>query len=115
MKLIDIEQLDFEPFNFGDDENPEILNYISEEDLRNAPEVDPVKHAGWIVKATPMYTETEKISVASYCSNCNTLGHVDVVPGDLWEMGYKDSYSPKRNNFCGNCGRKMDLPDKRTF
>lgn len=115
MKLINIEELTFEPFNFGDDENPEIRNYISEEDLWNAHEVDPVKHAGWIVKASPMCIETGRVSVTSRCSNCNHLGYVDILPTDLWEAGYKDSYNPKRDNFCEECGCKMDLPDKRTF
>ena len=115
MKLIDIEQLEFEPFNFGDDENPEIRNYISEEDLRNASEVDPVKHAGWIVKARTMLSYSNQLSITSRCSNCNNLGRADVVTVDLWNMGYKDSYSPDRDKFCRECGHKMDLPDELYF
>jgi hypothetical protein len=116
MKLIDIENLTFEQFNFGDDENPKLVDYISAKELHDAPEVDPVKHAAWIMEAKPdTYTGSGKTHITSRCSNCNTLGHVDMPPTDLWEMGYKDTYNPKRDKFCRECGYKMDLPDVKKY
>jgi ribosomal protein L33 len=108
MFLIDIENLDYEMFNFGDDTEPVIVNYISEENLRKAPRVDPISHAGVIIEIHRSFSTPEKLHVTGYCSNCNEIVSVDMVPEDLWEAGYKDTYKPNNRKYCSNCGHKLD-------
>lgn len=105
MILVDITKLDYEPFC---DENGETIDYISSEALYDEPRVDPVNHAEWVVTYRKSYSDPNKTHVVSNCSHCNQLEHVDIVPTDLWESGYKDKYNPENSNYCRNCGYKMN-------
>lgn len=106
MKLINIEDLGFEVFDFGDDNNHKFINYISEEDLLKAPRVELVKHARWVVNTR--LDSDGKMAIRNVCSHCGYLDHVDFVPADLWEMGYKNAYKPELHAYCAKCGYKMD-------
>lgn len=108
MTLIDISKLNFEPFLTEDGET---VDYISAEELYKAPKVDPVNHAEWAIETRGSYSESDKMFVYLKCSHCGEHEHTDIIPKNLWEMGYKDQYKPKGYPYCRNCGCKMDLRD----
>ena len=109
MHLIDIEKLDYEPFVFEDSENLEMVEYISKDNLLKAPKVDPVNHAEWVRTATPMVTQVNRTMIRYNCSHCGQSDASDIIPTDLWEADYKNTYKANLSPFCRRCGYKMDL------
>ena len=108
MTLIDLDKLTgFEPFNFGDETEAHLINYISEEALWQAPKIDPVNHAEWIVDEHRY--DSKEIYIRHVCSNCGNLGYIKRFSIGAWEAYEKDHYKPKLDKFCGECGHKMDL------
>lgn len=104
MVLIDISELEFEPFMM---ENGETVDYISAENLWKAPKVDPVNHAEWVQKNT-RHTDGD-VCVVHNCSHCGEMGAIKIFNYDEWVAYHKDHYVPKVSKYCGECGYKMDL------
>lgn len=109
MTLIDIEKLEYEPFNVGEEGDAKLVNYISEEAIRNAPKVDPVNHAEWVMETHPMITKPNDTYIRFTCSHCGRLGVTNIIPTTLWDQYYKGVYETEHDPFCRKCGYKMDL------
>lgn len=111
MILVDIEKLDFETFFDCGGAEHVFVDYISKEQIYNAPRVDPVNHAQWQMETKSFTHRPENIHIVHTCSNCGQREHVDIFPVSEWEEYRKYHYDPKLPRFCHDCGYKMDLRD----
>ena len=113
MKLIDLDAIEFEQFDIRDDtweeDEPVLVNYVSEDALRAMPVIDPVRRGAWITAVSPSYTHPGKVAVRKVCSECNHIFTIDFFKSDEWDQWYKDHWEPERKptNFCEECGADM--------
>lgn len=106
MVLIDISELEFEPFMM---ENGETVDYISAENLWKAPKVNPVRHAKWVLEVRPLVSEPDSVFVEHICSYCDQVDERKYVHSMLWNNPeFRDTYKPELSNYCRKCGSKMD-------
>ena len=76
---------------------------VTEQDIKDAPAADvaPVRHGRWICKYDPTYGLTD--ITCSRCRDTRSIeGCYEGVNGEsLWDQ----------ENYCPNCGAKMDLEE----
>ena len=108
MKLVDIEKLEYETFMM---ESGEFVDYISANELWAAPKVDPVNHAKWVLTPRRLVSDPDEMFIEHECSHCGYVGKRNLVHVLLWNTSYQSTYKPELNNYCGNCGYKMDLDE----
>ena len=90
MRLIDADALPIDVMLIDDEEE---LVFVSQYDIDHAPTVDavPVRHGKWKEKTYEMDVYGQKVTtITYYCTVC----------------GAEHSYG--RENYCPNCGAKMD-------
>lgn len=105
MKLIDLEELNYEVF-FEDGES---RNYISEEALNKRPVIDaePVKRGAWVDGSKVYkYVEPDYISVFKCCLNCGRKEAIARFKIVEWEHWHKYHWDPKLSVYCRDCGSK---------
>ena len=109
MTLIDLDEIEFEQFDCRDEgaEEAKFVNYVSEEQLRAMPVIDPVRRGEWVTTVDTSYTKPGCIAIRKKCSGCDKIGAIDIVPKDAWEAWFKDNWCPVLPNFCSDCGLDM--------
>ena len=108
MTLINLDEIEFEPFEFfdTDDGTPETRYYVSEEALRKMPNM--ARRGEWITKTqTHRYAEPDMIWAWKECSECGCQSKLLHVSKTEWNRYYKNNWNPKLPNFCEECGADM--------
>jgi hypothetical protein len=69
---------------------------------------EPVKHGRWVVETKIYDHNPSNIFVRTVCSECDRRIRTDRFSVDEWNDYKKDHYSVTHENYCPNCGAKMD-------